>query len=763
MDALVLNYLNSRGFNEAAQVLQTEMNSKPANIQETVDRMGVVDPNDECAEDEERQRAKDESRQIIQKNVIASLCAQNQLCSEDLVMFSFLGNEAGNLQWYSESYDMYRSWALGSLDQVKTGLLSLCFPLFVTSYLSLVRRGALDVARLFWDRWHGDFLDLYAPELQMLSIITSPVQLDETAQGDFGKQPIFIKACVKNKFKCVITSLAFGLLTAFLAQQELLLPASIINDHVMFVRVETAPLLTDAGSGLLLELVGYTQVGVYTQKALQDRAPLVLGVPGNGLRAGKVSMPNFLQDEVYKNWIKNIVLRNLFVKAAKYEQNGLGRASDTSTGTSTGTSSSTNSSSSVSSSRSFWKPSSERGPVGDALEPSVLFATLTNAHEGLVCMEINRAAEQAVGGFHDHSVRVWSLTGKPFKGMGASRVSGNTAFETLQARSSRTVSTSSSVASGAAVSAAGGGERPSGIPCLTLRGHTAPVYSVSQEQAHSGGRLILSGSSDHTVRLWDTHVQQTVGKYHCAAAVWGVAFCPLGYYFATASADRCVSVYSTDRMTPVRFMGGQPAAGHFADVTCVAWHPSSTLLLSGSEDKTVMLWDVRSGACRRVLRGSPSPITCVCISPQGDRVAAGTDTGSVHVWDLASGSQLGLLQGHRGAVHSVAFSEAGEALSSGGADYTVRTWDMEALLPPQIGLHDLPPLHATVPIHKPAQCFHTKFTPAFCTTYTTSNLLLAGGPYSVSGAGLGRGTWMHDQKSEEEIIAALGLSSAQKN
>ena len=743
----MLNYLNSRGYTDAALELQKEMDiNKAATNEDMVNRMGIVDPKEECLEEEERQKTRVATREIMKSKVIASLIAQNTLSSEDLVMFSFVGEEAEHLNMYSAGYDTYRSWALNSLDQIKTELLSLCFPLFVTSYISLVRKNALAAARLFWDQWSGDFADLYAPELQFLSIITSPEQLDESPQGDFHKQCNFNIRCVKSKFKCVISTLAFGLLTTFLAQNDLLLPASIINDHVQFVRVERAPHLTDAGSGLLLELPGYTQVSAVPRSQLPN---LFLGVAGKGLRNNTVQMPPFLHDEVFREWLKTIVLRNLFVSAAKVQQIGGGGSSNSSGG--------------GSSLSSFWKSKVDRGPLGDALEPSVLFATLTNAHEGMVCMEINRSAEQAVGGFRDNSVRVWSLAGKAFKGpvsgLGGGSGSGGsgTTFEVLGTKRAAPSSSSSANIVPSAQLGDVDGHRQSSLPVLVFRGHAGPVYGVSQEQASTGGRLVLSGSSDHTVRLWDTHVQQTVGKYRSAAAVWDVSFCPIGYYFATASADRTVGVYSTDRMTPVRFM-----AGHGADTTCIAWHPNSTALMSGSDDKTVILWDIRSGKCQRVLRGSPSAISCVCVAPQGDRVAVGTDTGSVHVWDLNSGQQLGLLQGHRGAVHSVAFSENGEAMSSGGADYTVRTWDMDELLPPKGSIHDAPPLHSTVPIYRPAQSFHTKFTPAFCVAYSQSNLLLAGGPYSLSAAGLERSAWM-SEKSEEEVITALGLSCAQKS
>ena len=743
MDVLVLNYLKSRGYSEAAAELQKEMNmtsDTTVNSAVTVARLGMVDP-DEDSEEELRHNNRVAARKLMQSKTIASLMAQNTLSSEDLVMFSFIG-DGDHAELYNENYDRYRSWALDSLDIIKVELISLCFPLFVTSYFSLIRRGSIETARRFWEQWQSDFTDLYAAEMVKLSIITTQIQLDEGAGGEYKLQSHFVQCCVKNKFKCVISNLAFGLLTAFLAQQELLLAASIINDRVQFVRMDYVPRLSDAGTGLLLELIGYTQVSPVTRAQLPS---ILVGVPGKKSRPG--SVPNYLHDDLYKEWLKKIVLRNMFAAAAKEQQVNRGTMSGHGQGSSI-----------------FWRAAEDGGPIGDALEPSVLFATLTNAHEGMICMDLSSNAELAVAGFRDSCVRVWNLTGKPFQGLAETSTdnSGASIFETLPStNSAKAPLHQSSLAS----TETGGNlrevdisnSRRSNLPILELRGHSAPVYAVSQEQTHSKGRLLLSSSSDHSIRLWDTQLRQTVGKYNCASTVWGVAFSPIGYYFAAAAADRTVSIYATDRPSQVRFM-----PGHMSDATCVAWHPNASCIMSGSDDKTVHLWDVRSGQCNRILRGCPSAVSCCSVSPQGDRVAAGTDTGSVHVWDLASGLQIGMLQGHRGPVHSVAFSDAGEALCSGGADYTVRTWDMNQLQVPQSGPNEPMPMHSAVPIFKPAQSYHTKFTPVFFVTYTPRNLLLACGPYALSSAGLSRSAVLHDQRSEEEVIAALGLSYALK-
>lgn len=99
----------------------------------------------------------------------------------------------------------------------------------------------------------------------------------------------------------------------------------------------------------------------------------------------------------------------------------------------------------------------------------------------------------------------------------------------------------------------------------------------------------MSGSDDLTMIMWqpkksDKSIIRLTGH---RALVIQVAFSPDGFYFVSASFDKSIKLWETKTGKYLSSF-----RGHVANVYQVCWSADSRLLVSGSKDSTLKVWDV---------------------------------------------------------------------------------------------------------------------------------------------------------------------------
>ncbi|KAF7513137.1 hypothetical protein GJ744_010533 [Endocarpon pusillum] len=187
------------------------------------------------------------------------------------------------------------------------------------------------------------------------------------------------------------------------------------------------------------------------------------------------------------------------------------------------------------------------------------------------------------------------------------------------------------------------------------------------------GKTLASASSDQTVKLWDARsgiVLQTLKS--CSASVQAVAISLDGKTLASASYET-VKLWDADVVL-------QTLEGHSGSVCAIAFSPDGKTLASASLDRTVKLWDARSGAMLQTLEGHLDQVLAVAFSPDGKMLASASEGRIVKIWDAVSGVVLQTLKDHSSYddekyIRAVAFSPDSKILASASGDPSVKLWD----------------------------------------------------------------------------------------
>ncbi|KAH0631743.1 hypothetical protein JD844_019500 [Phrynosoma platyrhinos] len=244
----------------------------------------------------------------------------------------------------------------------------------------------------------------------------------------------------------------------------------------------------------------------------------------------------------------------------------------------------------------------------------------------------------------------------------------------------------------------------------TFVGHQGPVWCLC---VYSIGDLLFSGSSDKTIKVWDTCT-----TYKCQKTLEGhdgivLALCIQGNKLYSGSADCTIIVWDIQTLQKVNtirahdnpvctlvsshnmLFSGSLKAIKVWDIVGTelklkkeltglnhwvrALVASQNHLYSGSY-QTIKIWDIRNLECVHVLQTSGGSVYSIAVT--NHHIVCGTYENLIHVWDIESKEQVRTLTGHVGTVYALAVISTPDQTKVFSASYdrSLRVWSMDNMI-----------------------------------------------------------------------------------
>ncbi|KAI0885187.1 WD40 repeat-like protein [Annulohypoxylon maeteangense] len=236
-------------------------------------------------------------------------------------------------------------------------------------------------------------------------------------------------------------------------------------------------------------------------------------------------------------------------------------------------------------------------------------------------------------------------------------------------------------------------------PIAHLLGSNGPVHALTY--SHSPGTYILAGSADRTVRLYNpqpstsihpnsSHITKnsnaapstiTQGLMIQSYSGHGYEVLSLDVTsdnarFASVGGDRTVFFWDVATAMTIRRFGGTPQS-HTARINCVAFAgEDDSLVVTGSLDTTVRIWDLKSKSLKpvQILSEARDSVSAVVI--RGPEIVTGSVDGRIRTYDVRMGQCVTDVIGP--SVTSLCSTKDGKALLVGSLDSKIRLMDRES-------------------------------------------------------------------------------------
>ncbi|EKX45371.1 hypothetical protein GUITHDRAFT_71422 [Guillardia theta CCMP2712] len=196
----------------------------------------------------------------------------------------------------------------------------------------------------------------------------------------------------------------------------------------------------------------------------------------------------------------------------------------------------------------------------------------------------------------------------------------------------------------------------------TGSGHTGDVNSI---MFVPDSPLLVSVSNDTSCRIWDVEHGSLLSLLSGhKLPVLSVDYNPKTNRLVTGSKDKTLRVWNVRRA-----IGGKVLRGHTAGVLAVTFSCDGRSLLTSGRDK--MPWSTDMGTEVMVCEGHKAAIINCKMDRSGEVILSASEDCTMILWDATHGTPLQYFIGHGASI-----SEVTLYVVSGSLDGTVRVWDV---------------------------------------------------------------------------------------
>lgn len=200
-----------------------------------------------------------------------------------------------------------------------------------------------------------------------------------------------------------------------------------------------------------------------------------------------------------------------------------------------------------------------------------------------------------------------------------------------------------------------------------------PITNTTSLDFHPHGQVLVAASLDKKVRLWNVESGACLHTVVDDNGLFNAVVAPGdGATFTTAGGHPNVCVYDTNTGAHMNTMV------HGDEIYSLAYGRHARSLATGSFNGKVQLWDVDQARTVQQLREHTGWVWSLCFSPTDEYllVSSASDR-TIRLWDTRTGCSLRTLQGHKNYIFKTVFHPNGQQLISSSNDNSIRSWDVQ--------------------------------------------------------------------------------------